>query len=350
MPAGSGVFTADQENAGATPDYIDIVTNLEAALYPGSSWMPTDTAPAQPESIFYLNAPENVNHQGSPEGRDLTAYGLSKPTEYKARVGFFEDGWKVSDQAMYWTVKGRGKMAEVAYQKMKSLERLKKKQHLRIMSGIDATAEGVSGALFNGTAGICAYARTDGSGFHPIPEAFRPVAAQVVTGASLASGWDEDIYLGMRRAVWDVRKQPINWTNFCGSKFKEQYRYWSIYQKDAGGRTAVRAINHSSPDDGAIIFGQVKYLADDYGEVDVVLEPWLWYTEGTDNTPSAAQNQTTRSGVFLDRNCVKLAYVAAPHHKDGVDGGGGQRGFWKSGLELRNLLPNAHAWATFTGN
>lgn len=347
----SGLYLADQTNAGASIDYDDLLVALEAPKYQLGSWVKRGRQPEQIESIHYLMPPEETTARGRPEGADVTEFGKTTPVEFKARGQFFggdDASWLVSDQASVMKVMGRDGKSEIAFQKAKAMERLKKANELRIASALDAQAQGVSGATYNGTAGIWAYARTGATGYHVIPEDFRPTSNMVISDTNLSSF----TYAILEAGLIDLnalRKTKAMLTGFVAPKMKRRFASFLNYVPTVGSNTAVKTVNVDAGNATAI-YTPVQRLEHDYAVIDLVDYHWHLYTEGTAETPSAAQAASSRSGCFLDRETWEIGMYKATYHKDLPDEGGGPRGAWFNALMLRNLLPCGNLFFQYTAD
>lgn len=348
------LFMADQVNAGQTPDYDDLLIAVQAPLYKLASWIKRGRKPQQIESIHYLEPAETTTARGRREGEDVAGYSKSTPVEFKARGQFFggeksRASWMVSDQADVMKVIGRDGKKERAYQMGKALERLKKAMEFRFASALDAQAEGVSGATYNGTAGIWAYARTGATGYHVIPEGFRPTSSQVVSGANLTDFTYAALESGLL-ALWDIRHEHSMLTGFVAPKMKRKFANFLNYQPTApSGTVSVKTVNVNA-DAATAIYTPVQRLEHDYATIDLVDYPWHLHTEGTDEVPSAAQAASSRSGCFLTREAWDIGMYNSTTHKDLPDNGGGPRGAWFNACMLRALMPCWNLWFQYAAD
>jgi hypothetical protein len=210
----------------------------------------------------------------------------------------------------------KGEMAE---QIADSLVLVKRQIEKRALSAEDTkNDDGVK--IGNETRGAFSWISSSAQTLYPVPDGFRTPAAQISSGASLATYATESVLNGMCASSFIQRKGPFKMDAFLGIYLKNAFTNFSKYMPVTGTtQVAVRQFRQEASEKALV--STIDRLVLDTGEIDLHPSAFLY----TDAATGADSAYTHYSGIIVDMDMVGLAYTRLPRVVKLPYAGGGQK-------------------------
>jgi hypothetical protein len=149
----------------------------------------------------------------------------------------------------------------------------------------------------------------------PVPEAYRPKAAAIYTGA--IADLADDSLIAVLQAIYDeTGDADMQLMGFAGSVAKSRVSKLTAYAKTEANYTAIRRYNSPNAD---TINQKVDVLDTDFGQVVLRLSSFI--NTGGDHTTTASK----RRAHFLNMDTISMRFAEAPNATELANGGGGRR-------------------------
>lgn len=181
------------------------------------------------------------------------------------------------------------------------------------------------------TRGVFSWLSSTQHTFQPIPAALLPTAAQFYTGTLAA--YDEAVFKAQLRAAAIQQQKAVTLFGYVGIDLKNKMSSFQTLVQKVDGYDGTRQLT-LKPNE---INLTVDTFTFDGGTVRTVWMPRLACDPAT--ADMAETEYTTRSGVFVDLTKWRLSWLRRIMHKQGVNLGGGERGYHKSACRLECTNP-----------
>lgn len=267
--------------------------------------------------------------KGTLDGKDVTSFNHTAPEKLSGYAMLLRtEGWMVTVLAQLTKAAGvKNQQAKQATDDSLILAQMHEKQ---ILSNVDCQVE--AGVNPYRSRGIFSWLSPTAQTVLPVPANFRPATACTYTGA-LASFLPANM-ITMLNAMATAKKGPVDLTAPVGIQLKGQMSSWpqltsgstntqasmTVYNLDASEKKLMRAVDEFEFDAGT-----VRTIPSFYNTC----------TEA-DGTQSA---YSPLSGPFIDLAMWELCFMLAPSTFEGVDAGGGPRGWHQLVAILKALNP-----------
>lgn len=296
-------------------DISDELVIVDAKSTPFMTQVRKGPAPENTLFEYPVDAYDTPTVVGRPDGKDVLTAELENAAANRGKLGARVQWWlkatgvgKVANTVP--NVAGVGKGKEYSRSVAKKTVELKRSMEYTMLSINDSAADnGTDGSL---TRGVGKWIQTGAQGDQPVPAAFRPAAAQVVSVATMAAFAETDVQ-NILEACFSVTGSKVTLTAFCRTTFKKQFTNFANRIPDVASNLAVRRYT-ADAEDGVITQSIEKYVGD-FGEV--VLVPDLWI----DDT-----NALKQMAYLLNMDRWHTRNQQAPMHTELPNGGGGRKG------------------------
>lgn len=317
-------------------EWEDVIYTPSAYKTPFMALLPKAKKPVQVEANWPVADVDDTGYGGRMDGLDVSEFSHQNRDSLKAVCQWFLESWKVShfaDLTQSWGVKDEAK-----WQAAQALTKLKMKIERALLSTMDCAREsGVDQP--NELRGVFHWLENDAAlinSEYPIGEAYRVSSSCEYTGA-VASFEDDDLE-DMLIAAAENANKAITWDAQVGLELKSQMD--SYTQHDPDQTTSNMALKRfvANASDKAFL-KQVDFFQFSPGVVRTHINYNLAHTKGT----GAASDYSSKSGVFLDMDQWRIAFMkgVASHRLE--DQGGGPRGFHDATLTLKCGMPAGQA-------
>jgi hypothetical protein len=266
---------------------------------------------------------------GSVDGTDVSSYNHTTPQKLSGYAMMLRtEGWMVTRLAQLTKTAGvKNPQAKQAADDSLILAQMHEKQ---ILSSVDTQAE--SGATPYRSRAIFSWLQDGAQGVLPVPSDFRPATACLYTGA-LASFLPANL-ITMLNAMATAKKGPVDLTAPVGIQLKGQMSTWP--QLTSGSANSMASLNvYNLEASEKKLIKAVDEFEFDAGTVRTIPSFYNACTEGT----GAASAYTPLSGPFIDLAMWQLCFMLPPSTFEGVDAGGGPRGWHELVAILKCLNP-----------
>lgn len=295
----------ETNQVGVRESLADLIAVVESDACPYTSMLEKRKKPINVVHDWQVKSYPDVGHAGVPDGKAATDFNYNPRQRLHGVVQKFWQNPAVSDFSEEVEVAGapQGEMEE---QVADALVILKRKMEKRFLSANDQTLESQPGTA-NETRGIFSWLSPTAQTTYPVPDGYRPVAAQLYSGT--LANFSEASLIALAAAAWKNRKKKIRMAGIVGIELKNQIATFTKYDPTPANTTAIRRFNQSG-DDKALI-SVIDRVVLDSCEIDLHLSAFL-YTTSADGLPSA---YTDKSGAFIDPDMVALHYMRLPRVK-----------------------------------
>lgn len=298
-------------------DLGDTFTIVDAKTCPFTTMVKKGGAPSNTLFEEPVDAYADPKTDGRPDGKDVESAELENPADQRGkvagRVQWFLRGLGVGKVAnTVPNVAGVGKGKEFAKGLVKKMTELKRDMEYTYMSTNDSAAD--NGTDGGKTRGVGKWVQTSAQGDQPVPAAFRPAAAQVVT-VTAVTDYTEAHITNVLEAQFQVTGTKDTLHTFCTTGFKKQVTSWTLDFNPTTTELAVRFYNSDATD--KTITQTVDVFEGDFGKV--VLIPTLWINPAVDGNAPKQQAYALHMDVWETRN------QQAPAYEELAKTGGGRR-------------------------
>lgn len=283
----------------------DLIANIESDSCPFSSMAAKRKKPGNVEQSWQLKRYRRKGHKGVRDGEDaknFTSNGRDRVTAVGQKTW---DPRAVSDFAEETTVAGL-KSGELAEQTADAFVTIKQTIERRGLSYEDQKRESEDDAASaNETRGMFSWLDKDAQQLHPVPENFRPSAAQLYTGTLAALS--EDVFKGLARAAWKRRLgNSVRMHGILGIDLKAKVSDYTRYDDTVANKTSVRTFNQDA--ESRAMINVIDRLVFDTGQIDLHASAHIM----TDADSGEDTAFTHMSGFVTDMEKVGLAYMRLP--------------------------------------
>lgn len=309
-----GIFGNTQ--VGVPESWAGVIANIDQAKTPFSSAVKEDKKPSAALDNWQAETYVKPTHKPVVDGEDVKKF--EDLTSRKRIQGRAQKLWrnpKTSDFADNVNVVDGQSQDEQANQIARALEAVKHGMEARCLSNVDSQED--NGTVGHGTRGLFQWTSPTAQNDLPVPEEFRPKAANSYAG-TLADFSVEETYRDMAINQAIARRASSTTHGFLGIKLKKRFVDSTIYTKDKASYTAIRATN--ADQDNATQRYTTDVVESEGGTLILHTSFFLYMTE--DGEPT---DFTHRSGLFIDMDMVSHAFNRMPTVKPLEDQGGGAR-------------------------
>jgi len=295
-------------------DLADIMAIVDVRATPFVSRVRKDKGAANSLFQWPVDAYALPNTDGVVDGVDISQYEnhaeqraiLKNQVQIKRRTA------KVSRLAQEVSVVA-GVPSEIAQAGEKKLIELKRDVESTLLADADAQAD--NGALPYLTCGLGAWISVAGPTLYPVPAAFRPPSAQIVTTATASLTEDTDIQ-GILQAIFDGTGMNGEYVLFAGSILRR--RFTDMTRTVANTNSTATKVRTFEIDAAAgRIENSTTIYQGDYGTIEIESSSFLGLT--------AAGAPDKDRGYLLDMDKIHLRYNKMPRAEKFPDLGGGER-------------------------
>jgi len=303
----------ERDQVGKRESLADLISNVESDATPFSSQIPKRPRPVNNIHDWQLKKYKTVGHKGVLDNVDATNFTHNKRKRVHAVGQKAWDNPAISDFADEATVAGlrKGEMAEQIADSIIANKFIIEKRGL---SNEECQVD--DGNVPNETRGIFKWGSTTAQALYPVPDGYRPLAAQIHSTA--LDTFTEEAFLAMCRSSYKVRKGPHNLDGYVGVDLKALFTDWTVYTADKTSFTAVRTFNAAL---SRTIERKVDMLELDTGKVRLHLASHIL----TDAETGEDTDYTHRSGLFSHMDMLWLRFIRKPRVRKLEDKGAGPR-------------------------
>lgn len=295
----------ESNQVGVRESLADLIAVAESDATPYTSMLEKRKKPINVIHDWQVKSYPDTGHQGVPDGKPATDFNFNPRQRLHGIVQKFWQNPAVSDFAEEVEVAG-APSGEMEEQVADSLVILARKMEKRFLSNNDQALEAQPGSA-NETRGAFSWLSPTAQGVYPVPDGFRPSAAQLYNGT--LANYTEAQLIALAAAAYKNRKKKIKMAGIVGVDHKNQVTSFTKYDPTPGGSTAIRRFNQSG-DDKAII-SVIDKLVLDTCEIDLHLSSFLY----CDAVTGLASAYTDKSGVYIDMDMAALHYMRLPRTK-----------------------------------
>jgi len=318
---------------GHIPSWSKTIALVESDKLPFVSMAPKRARPSQVTHNWQMKHYKTISHSGWRDNTDVQNFTGNPRVEVTGVVQKFLDAPAVSDFAEEATVAGasRGEMAE---QVADSFVAIKRAQERRFLSVYDCLRDNQADQG-NETRGAFSWASPTAQTLYPVPDGYRPPAAQQYSGALNAFS-ERTHFLPAMRSSYKQRKGQSDLTGFLGIDLKAKFTDFGRYDDQTGTQVPIRFFQQDG--DSREYVNVIDRLVLDTGVVKLVPSSHLYCNKTGDPQET---DYTHRSGVFLDMDAVGIAFTRGVAYKPLENKGGGPRGIVDciAMLQVDNPLP-----------
>lgn len=318
----------EKNQVGVRESLADLIVCAESDTTPYAAMAKKGKKPGKVIHDWQVKAYLDGGHVGVLDGKDATEF-VNNPRERLHAVSqklwhnpAVSDFAEESDVAGLKKGEGKGQVAD-------ALVSLGRKIEKRLLSAEDNKVEAAP-SVPNETRGIFSWLSTTAQALYPVPDAYRPGAAQIYSGTLAA--FKESSLIAMASAAFKQRKGKNNLKGIVGIDLKNKFTDFSKYSDDVASKTNVRTFQSISGDKSVI--STIDRVVLDSGTIDLMLSSFLY----TDPVTGADTLYTHSSGVFLDIRMIELLYTRMPRTLPLSYAGGGYK--WICDTILMHTLQN----------
>lgn len=323
----AGLYAVDV--VGMIQEINDAIYMADSAKTPITRLVPRGKKPVQMLCEWEAQKYPDRKFTGTVDGTDVTAYTHTTPTKVQGYGMLLRtEGWMVTVLAQLTRAAGvKNPQAKQASDDAVILAQMHEKQ---ILSTVDTAVE--SGTTPYRSRGIGSWLSDSAQAVLPVNASFRPAAANNYTGA--VASFAPSSLIAMLASMAGEKKGPVDLLAPCGITLKGQMSTWP--QKSIGSNVGVSSLvayNLEASDKKLI--QAVDEFEFDAGVVRTIPSWYIACTEGT----GAVSAYSPNSGYFLDLSMWELCFMLGASTFEGVDAGGGPRGWHQLVAILKCLNP-----------
>lgn len=294
----------ESNQVGVRESLADLIAIVESESTPYTSMLEKRKKPINVIHDWQVKAYPDVGFRGVPDGTPATNFNYNPRQRLHGVVQKFWHNPAVSDFSEEVEVAGapQGEMEE---QVADALVMLARKMEKRFLSSQDQNQEGAPNTA-NETRGIFSWLSNTAQTTFPVPDGFRPAAAQFYSGT--LANWNEAALIAAASAAYKNRKKKIRMAGILGVDHKTQVTAFTKYDPTPG-TTPIRRFNQDAEEQKLI--SVIDKLVLDTCEIDLHISSFL----ACDPDTGASTAYTDKSGVYLDMDMAALHYMRLPRTK-----------------------------------
>lgn len=312
--------TANQ--IGVRQDLSDVIIEMDASETPAFSLISKGPRPGAPVLQVPVDVPGYCPRKGVKNGTPAPAitdqskhYALLESQNHMIRVavGVGQKDLAYVDRAGV----GLGKLysREVA----KGLKAAKVAIECITLDAQDQKDE--TGTDGSETRGLFSWASPTAQSCRPVPERYRPAAAQIITSA--VDSVSPETIRDALTARWKRCKNAPRFIGFCGAGFKNRVSSFSMYLPNKDSHTCVRQFDNK---EAQVLKTVVDLLEFDTGTVELHLDPYiLWDRYGSEDE-MAVSNRGNGACIMFPQSAVSYRFAQNVEHEDLANTGSGKEG------------------------
>jgi hypothetical protein len=305
------------ELVGKPEFWTDVVSNVESDATPLTSLLDKRKRPLEVLANWQVQGYKRKGHRGVRDGQDANNFGYNGRERLKGVTQKAWDPRGVSDFSEEVDVKGIPS-GELAAQMTDAMVTIKQIVERRLSSNEESAVQDEddpNGA--NETRGFFKWLDTAAQTHEPVPEKFRPLAAQLYTGT--LANFTESVLENLVIAAWKRRLgNSVSVKFFLGIELDKQISDFTV--RDSGFTGGVLPVRTFMQDgESKQVIKVVKRLVFSAGTVDLIPTAHLM----TDAATGEDTDYTHKSGMGLDMDKVGVAWMRLPRvYKLAYQGGG----------------------------
>ena len=297
------------------------INRIAPEITPMYSMLKKGKAPSAAYSEWVVDDLADPDLTATEEGSDITAF--ENAGENRTRIGNYlqrkERAWSVSDLQML--VDDAAVANQVAESKAKKL--LEHRRDLASVIGGSQDLVAGGGATAAKTRALGSWISNSAQATLPVAADFRTPAASI--DATAAASFGEAEVNAVLQSMFSQTGTLASHKLYLGTSLKKEFSEFSR----TGSSNGVYRQNEDASSNK--VTKNVLVYESDFGSLDLVTDLFL-ARDGT------ATEQAMR-GYIVDPSLVEVAFADGPAHFDGVDEGGGPRGWYKSWFMLKCKNP-----------
>ena len=318
-------------------DVLDLITRTDEKQTPFTSRIKKGRTPFNTLMQWTVDAYDTPQFGGVVDGTDVSTF--ENHAENRAKLSTYLQSHrrtaKVSPLSQEVSnvagLKG-GEMSEAIAKKLEEIGRdiemtcLSDQEHQLDDGAENAYLGRALGIWIRDTANIAGQTSLE------VPEAYRPLAAQIVTSAvgSIA----EDDFQSILQAIYDQTGMSGSYALIAGSDLRRQVTDMTRFEQFASTNTPKSSRSFNYEGSGTRVDNTVSVYHGDYGTIEVISSNFIG------GNPSAATFAPDKGrGYLLDMSKIELASQKNPTVKSLPDLGGGERAYIEARCALRVLNP-----------
>lgn len=321
---------------GKPNDISDVITNVQAHKYPLVSMIPKDTA-EQIRGEYQVEEYVDEGYKGDAEGAGATRTGSSSKRAmlYDRQQKFTREyGLTMEAQA----VKKAGVADEFSRQRNQAYPLLKRKMESKFCSN----TESVVGAGLDGheTRGLFVWQQVaaQDADKDPVPDAYRPVAAQVIgsaSGAAMATVVTEAAIKAFLQTTFGFTDVEQNYLMLCGIMLKGVLDDLQVWTPTKASNTLRQVYQFSKAAEDRRVVNCVDVM--EYSGGVITLHPTNYLMRERDD--GAKTDFSDRSGLMIVQEMLEVRYLINPYEIEFPPDGAGRHGWHQCMASLRHLNP-----------
>lgn len=280
---------------GNQEDWANFVTNVEEESAPFMNWLPTDDKPTNVLYDYQAEKYRDPVENAHIDGRPVTGFQSAGDSRgrLKALVQYFTKAASVT-KLNQDLANVAGVPDELAHEIDKATFELTTDMEAAFLED-DDHVEGSEAKAYK-TRGAGSWVSSSAQSLYPVPEAFRPPTASVITTAT--GSITENAIIDVLESIGTITKASKPVTAFCGPKAKRIFNNMPLFTPASvlvgGSPTGATGVVHNQ--NGVSTAGRVveRYLTD-YGPVELKIS-WR--------------------NVLLGGNAIEKAYTTLFLHRD----------------------------------
>lgn len=326
----------ERDQTGKREDLRDAITYADRKKSKFMTRIKKGTQPSNTLMEWMVDNYPEPRSEGTVDEADVTNFEnfAAGRVPLNNRLQIFERKPKVSRLANKVSdVAGVGRRKEMAKSIAKSIVMVKRDMEFHVLSDLEAVVD--DGNAGNKTRALGKWIQSTAQAIYPVPDDYRPAAAQIDTTA-IASIADDTI-IGVMQAIYDVTgDDEADLVGWCGSTFKRAVSKLTLYQPTVANFDSVRRFTQMG--DGKKITQSVDVLETDFGTLKLVLAAFI-NTGGTEGAHKSAASK--RLCYVTPMEMLEWRASENPNYRALEDAGGGPRGLTESigGLVCLNPKP-----------
>lgn len=308
---------------GKREDLADMISIVDAKGTPFASMVKKGKKPGNTLMEWQVDAYDDTRLAGVVDGTDVDEWenAAENRAVLKNTIQNFRRTAKVTPLAEEVSNVAGASEGEMARSIAKKLVEIKRDQEAAFLS--DNNSQTDTGSVPYLTRGLGKWIVTSDSDQYPVPAAYLPAAAQVITTATASLDEDTDIQ-GMLKAIFDNTGLQGDYKLICGSTLRR--RFTDMTRTDGGSETAkIRTFQGSQ--ESKEITNSTAIFNGDFGSIEVIPSQFIGRS-ATSNTTDIDR------GYVLDMDKIVARYTALPKVRKLEDRGGGPRALIDCGLGL----------------
>jgi len=287
---------------GKQEDWASYITNVEMREQPFLDWLPVGNKPVNPLYDYQAEKFRTPRKNSHVDGKPWEAFNAAGDNRgrLKALVQWLDNTTSVSKLTQDVT-QDAAVEDQLAYDIPKSLKEMGSDAEVNMLDDHDGREDNkVEGYL---TRSAHSWLSPTAQGLYPVPEAFRPPAASIVAGTTVAAA-TEDTFRDLMASQWRQCKSKEPLDAFLGESLKRKFSDFQFYLPTSAATQASGVNFQQSGKDGTII-RSVDHYQGDFMPVRLILTPWHAGLTGT-------ATKIAGRGLFLHRSKWELRWNQKP--------------------------------------